>query len=436
MSVVYFCHNIDAEGPLALEHVRQEELPKSYPHKKVNFSRCKYQELVAGHRSKTLGSWTAIYDMLVRGLDRRFREKHHDSYGNKWICNWFCMDHINFIRNPRHRAMGLHTVFDFYNKLLAEQDFGDSIQWHFHPHNLYSEGHRCSVSYVNSPELYTILGHRVIDHKWFPQANRPGCQDERQDANWFLEQWIPFDFANAGGDMSILDGNEDLKYGRVSDWRFAPSDWRTYHPHHDCVQLEGNCRRKIAQSASLLNRFAPLTEEKLYRAFDRANAGISTLVGLESHDWRDLTLEIEYFFWLLQKVKKHFPNVPYRFGTAVDCFNAVHPPKAIEPVKLDCHLHFDDKGLPHQIRVAVKKGKTFGPQPFLVIRTRSKNIVHDSMDFWNSLNDYCYTFDNDRVNAFDVEAIGIATNDDAGFQSIHVLKLDQFCPQPSSVINF
>ena len=392
MSVVYFSHNIDTEGPLSLEVPSDIKLPSTYPINRTDFKNFDYNSALEKHRSTLLGSWAEINDMLTRGINKNFRARHSDSFGNPWVCNWFCMDHIGFLDNPRNRAMGLHAIFDFYSDLVARQQFGDKIHWHFHPNHRYGEGHRCAVTYNNSPELYTILGRRLFDRNWFPRVNRPGCQDERQDVHWFLEQWIPFDYANAGCDNALLVGNEDFKDGRVSDWRFAPSDWRTYHPHHDCVQIEGNCRRKIAQSASLLNRFAPLTEERLIIAFERASKGTPTLVGLESHDWRDLTLEIEYFFYILNNVKKKFPDVPFRFDNAVDAFNAVHPPKGLPKIRLGCTIYFDEKGLPSKVTVAVEKGKLFGPQPFFVIRTRSRQIVHDSMDFWNSLNDFCYTF--------------------------------------------
>jgi hypothetical protein len=93
------------------------------------------------------------------------------------------MDHIGYIENPRHRAMGIHQVFDYYSKMVSQQKNIDSIHWHFHPMNNYRDAHRCATSYLNSPELYYIIGRRLLDRHWFPRANRPGFQDERQDAH-------------------------------------------------------------------------------------------------------------------------------------------------------------------------------------------------------------------------------------------------------------
>jgi hypothetical protein len=423
VSTVYISHNIDTEGPLA-EAPQSSYVARKYPHLDVDFATCDYDELIPRHRALVLGSWQEIVAMLDAATSTDFRSQMRDSFGGAWIYNWFCMDHIGFIDNPRHRAMGIHQVFDFYAELTSRQRAGDALHWHFHPMSTYREAHRCATSYENSQELHYILGRRLLDRGWFPRANRPGFQDERQDAHWFLEQWIPFDFANTKSFNLNEARNPDLVDGRFSDWRFAPPEWRTYHPHHDCVQREGQCRRKIARSATLLNRFGALTEADLDSAFARAATGLPTLVALESHDWRDLTLEVNYVRFLIERVRARYPGVTFRFSEAVDAFNAVHPANVVAPVKLSCTLKVDERRRPLRLDVEVISGKPFGPQPYLAIRTRSKRIIHDHMNYWRSLDDYNYMFDDQSVMPADVDAIGVATNDAAGNQSIHVVDID------------
>ena len=54
-----------------------------------------------------------------------------------------------------------------------------------------------ATSYVNSySTLYDIICQRILEDDWFPVVNRPGFHSERADSHLFLEQWIPFDFAN------------------------------------------------------------------------------------------------------------------------------------------------------------------------------------------------------------------------------------------------
>jgi hypothetical protein len=423
MSTVYVVHNIDTEGPLAEEHPGNYEPNLQFPHFSGNFNAGDMSGIIQKHRSRILGSWSEISAMLRVATSDENRCRLKDSLGNGWIFNWFCMDHIGFIDNPRFRSMGVHHIFDFYSKMIEKQRSKDSIHWHFHPMSTYKEAHICATSYINSPELYYILGRRLLDRKWFPKANRPGFQDERPDSNWFLEQWIPFDFANAGGGFVDPDLNPDLLDGRFSDWRWAPKDWITYHPHHDNIQREGNCRRKIARSLTLLNRLNPLNESEMEKAFKRAASGKPTMMCFESHDWRDLSVEMDYVRHLLRIVSQRYPKVKFQYSEAAEAFNAVHPPSTLDPLKLECSLVLN-KRLPHRVNVKIVTGKLFGPQPFFVVKTRSKRIIHDNMNFWNSFNDFNYVFDENSILPTDVEAIGIASNDAAGNQSLHVLEID------------
>jgi len=423
MSTVYLVHTIDTEGPLA-EQPPSLSLPSSdFPHMHVDFDSDDLETVIDAHRKRVLGSWTEIAAMLNVATSPENRMLLPDSDGSGWIFNWFCMDHIGFVDNPRYRSMGIHHVFDFYSGLIESQQSNDSIYWHFHPMSTYREANRCATSYINSPDLYYILGRRLLDRKWFPKANRPGFHDERNDAHWFLEQWVPFDFANLGGGYVNEQMNPDQSNGRIGDWRWAPKDWRTYHPHHDCVQLPGNCRRKIARGLNLLNRHTNLTEEELDSGFKRAAEGDPTLVSLISHDWRDLSVEMDYVRYLVRRVAPRYPNVKFKFSDAVEAFNAVHPAETKPKVELSCRLLFKD-GLPHRINIEVINGAIFGPQPFLAVRTRSKRIIHDNLNYWRSLKDFHYIFDDQSILPSDVEAIGIATNDDAGNQSIHVVDID------------
>jgi hypothetical protein len=391
----------------------------------VDFATCDLEEVIDRHRARLLGSWDEVLAMLDVATSPAFRLQTRDSFGGGWIFNWFCMDHIGFIDNPRHRAMGIHEIFDFYADLVAGQQMGDAIHWHFHPMSTYREAHRCATSYQNSPQLHYILGRRLLDRRWFPRANRPGFQDERQDAHWFLEQWIPFDFANIKRGRLDEQKNPDLVDGRFSDWRFAPDDWRTYHPHHDCVQREGQCRRKIARSATLLNRFGSLTEADLDAAFRRAADGRPTLVGLESHDWRDLTVEVAYARFLLERVSARYPGVKFKF-----------PAGTRAPVKLACTLRLDECRRPRRVEVEVASGRPFGPQPYLAVRTRSRRIIHDNMNYWRSLDDFNYVFDEESIVPTDVETIAIATNDAAGNQSIHVIEMDALSSERGNAVAF
>ncbi len=436
--IVYIVHNIDTEGPLAENCVKFDDDCNfnNFESIRADFDSEDIADITARHRARTLASWAEISGMLQKATSEKQRTTLRDSFGGGWVFNWFCMDHLGFTDNPRQRAMGIHQIYDFYDDMAKRQNMGDTIHWHFHPMSTYKEANKCATSYINSPHLWEILGRRLLDRGWFPKANRPGFQDERPDSHWFLEQWIPFDFGNAASGDIDMEQNPDMTDGRFSDWRWAPKDWRTYHPHHDCHQLEGNCRRKIARSLTLLSRFANLTEGELELGFKRAASGQPTMVAVESHDWRDLNLEMDYFRSLLARVSAKYPDVKFRFSDSVTAFNAVHPAPAADNVQLSCNLLFGKDGLPQRVNVEVPCGKIFGPQPFFVVRTRSGRIIHDNMKYWRSLQDFNYVFDDESVHPSDVKSIGIATNDSAGNQSIHTIEIDDHLNGGAAAVSF
>jgi len=436
MSIVYLVHCVDTEGPLdehAYAHARQGRRYRPATLDREALERDFWGE-VGRQRARTLGSWEMIGEMLRRCTSGDYRRRMTDSDGGGWIYNWFCMEHVGFTDNPRGRDMGMHRIFDFYRALVEEQESaGDALHWHFHSMSTYGQANICATSYLNSPQLREIVGRRLLDRGWFPRANRAGFHDERPDSHWFLEQWVPFDLSNKAGSELDPARNPDVADNRFGDWRGAPTDWSTYHPDHDYHQRPGNCRRKIARCLTLLNRFGNLSEAELEAGFRRAAEGRPTLVAFCSHDWRDLGPEVDYVRHLLERVAARFPAVRFRFTEAVEAFNAVHPPAAGPALELDCRLERDAGGC-RRLTVRTLAGKVFGPQPFLAIRTRSQRIINDNLSYGADFRVWHYLFDEQSVLPDDVRTIGIAANDEAGNQAIHVIKVDQLAGEGDVVI--
>ena len=171
MTTVYLVHCIDTEGPLAEQPLGLDyEPPRSI---REDFEEGLVHTILA-HRRRVLGRWEDIAKMLRRATSEEFRHCTRDSAQRGWVYNWFCMDHVGFVENPRHRAMGIHNIYDVYRRMVAQQMAGDAIHWHFHPMSTYRDAHHCATSYINSPELWEILCRRLIDRQYFPVANRAG----------------------------------------------------------------------------------------------------------------------------------------------------------------------------------------------------------------------------------------------------------------------
>jgi len=446
--VVLITHCIDTEGPLyesleakfnrlqdlfGINHIPQtQENFEKIQNAEINLNGLeqKIANVFNSHLANYFDTWDKIDDMLKKIMSSAFRNKTLDSFGGGWVYNWHCVDHVGYEYNPRRRDIGYHNIFDHYKTILNSQDnCRDCIHWHFHPMSIYKDAHICASSYVNSPELYQILCRKIIERNYFPTVFRAGFHVERPDSNLFLEQWIPFDISNTscGSDGTDDDETIDFKKGRTGDWRLAPSDWSIYHPSHDNYQIPGNCRRLIARVLNVLNRRASINQEEMDNAFQRANSGLPTLVGITGHDFRNLEHEVEFVRNLIAVSNRKYPDVKFKFCEAVEAFReAVYPDGILEnPLDLEVKFHPESKEDRAHIEVIAKSGKVFGPQPFLAIQTRSRQFLHDNFDFSITKNKWYYTFYSNTLPIENVLKIGIAANDKYGNISIKSISFIQ-----------
>lgn len=444
--IVLLVHCVDTEGPLyesadasfeRLEHLYGiNDLPKT----RETLGRLQRREIDLGgleeqvattlssHLATYNDTWDKIDAMLGRVMAPEFRMQQPDSYGGGWVYNWHCLDHVGFEYNPRRRDMGYHNIHDHYRAVLgAFPETRDTMQWHFHPMSVYREAHRCATSFVNSPELFQILCRRIIERRFFPSVFRAGFQAERPDSHWFLEQWIPYDISNmALDDNSELDTMTDFRNGRSGDWRGAPSDWSIYRPDHDNYQRAGSCRRWIGRALNVLNRMASINQPEMDKAFARADSGRPTLVGLASHDFRDLGAEVEHVVELVRESAGRYGNVKFRYCTGVEAFRRATgvAENEVEPLDLKLTLNRNPKGDVPNLEINTVRGRVFGPQPFLAIETVSRRFIHDNLDFSVEGDRWFYAFHSDTLPLSDVRRIGVACNDRFGNTFVDVLDVN------------
>ena len=178
-------------------------------------------------------NWSQIQQMLDDLLSGQFRKQMLDDFGNGWVYSWHCMDHMRYSDNPRNKDVGYGNIFRFYRNALNNANCQqDELNWHFHPVSITKNPLNTATSYTNSyAELNEILCRRILEDDWFPVVNRPGFHAERPDSHGFLEQWIPFDYAN----QAYEDEEDQLDFvgGRFGDWRRAPRTWRGYLSRHE-----------------------------------------------------------------------------------------------------------------------------------------------------------------------------------------------------------
>ena len=346
--------------------------------------------------------WDEIDRMLERLYSSDFRDRYTDDYGTSWKFTWFCLDHVNYRANPRSKATGFGAVHDHYSAwLAAHPEFGDEIQWHFHPKSVSGEPLAAATSYSNSlPEILESLSRRIIDRNFFPSAYRPGFHSERSDANLFLEQWIPFDFGNQSFDDEVRE--RDMLGGRFGDWRRAPRTWRGYHPEIHDYQSEGACRRWIFRCLNVGTRLRLLGADHVDEVFTEAQQHGAAILAVADHDFRDIEKDVVRVLDLVSKTRVRFRDVAVRFCSADQAAQILVGSYPTE-LSLDCSV------TGNVLTVRERIGRVFGSQPFLAIKTKSGRYLHDNLDLGGRAGSWTYTFDEQTIQLSEVAAVGVGS---------------------------
>jgi len=435
---VYVVHCVDTEGPLfesigaTFERIQQIFGLQLSPSRET-LVKLQKREMDLGEKTEAIAkvvdphllnyndTWDKIDAMLEYVGSKAFRNSLPDSDGGGWVYNWHCVDHVGYITNPRRRDMGYHNIFDHYLSFVTETKAPDELHWHFHPSHYSLAAHQSATFYLRDTKFFDILARRIIDRNWFPSVNRAGFHAERPDSHWLFEQWIPFDLSNQS--CSASDEQPDAANGRFGDWRRAPKDWTIYQPDHDDYQIPGGCRRYIARCLNVGTRIRLLDEAEVRRAFESARRQGAILMAFTDHDFRDIGKDVEYVRSLLKRVIPDYPDVHFRYSDAREAMNRVlfgecKPPPA--------------NMLSREIQPGLQKGTkvlcvnasepTFGPQPFLAIKTVNGDYHHDNFDCQKPFRQWTYVFDEMTFPWNSVDQVGIATNDRRGFPHVSLIK--------------
>jgi len=432
MTDVYVVHCIDTEGPLeeslkaTFERIKSiwnisidstKENLELIRGKKIDLNGKEEEiaELVSQKLLNYNNNWNKISKMFHQISSDNYRKKFIDSYGNGWIYSWFCVDHVGYNENPRNRDLGYHKIFDRYCNLLKKTKSDlDGIHYHYHPVPFSKSAHHCATSYFgHSDTLYQSLSRKIIDRCWFPSVFRPGFNVIRPDSHWFLEQYIPFDFSNQSYETNEAL-HPDLSDGRFGDWRRATLNWQPYHPSYQDYQIKGNCNRLIARCLNIGTRHRLLKQKHVDHAFLEASQDKPVVLSFTNHDYRDISNDIENVHNMIIAANKKFPKIKFAYSEAR---NAIC--KAMK-IKTSPTINLDIKLVNNIIRVKSSKN-TFGPQPFLAIKTVNGDYYHDNFDFQIPFKEWTYIFDQQTIDLNKIESIGMGTCDNAGNVSVVVM---------------
>ncbi len=435
-STVHVVHCIDTEGPLyesveatfeRLKSVFGLEVEPSLPLLRslqagevdLDGIEAAVRRVVDPHLLAYNDTWDKVDAMLEECLAAGFRDRLLDSDGHGWVYNWFCVDHVDYDANPRRRDIGYHNIFDHYRCHATRPDsLRDGLHFHYHPHNFRREAHRCATHWwASSDSLQQAISRRVIDRQWFPVANRAGFHVLRPDSHWFLEQFIPFDFSSQAAVATAEDKVQaGLDDGRWGDWRRAPVTWEPYHPSHDDYQVRGACRRWIARCLNVGTRYRLLAEKDVRQAFREAQDGQPVVLAFTNHDFRDIRPDVDQVRRLLAAIGQEFPDVPFDFCEAVEAMRKALMLQPEPACPLEAALR-PVGGSGHVLEVR-SEVPTFGPQPWLALKTSAGTYHHDNFDIDEPFHIWRYVFDEETFPLGALESIGVAANNSYGITTV------------------
>ncbi len=436
-STVYIVHCIDTEGPLhesleatferlnsvfGLQLEPSRDLLRRLQDGDVDLDGLEdaVRKVVAPHLLEYNDTWDKVDEMLADCMSDRFRRQMPDSHGGGWVYNWFCVDHVDYDINPRRRDIGYHNVFDHYRTAIREHgSHKDGLQFHYHPHSPRREAHLCATHWwASSDSLYQTLSRRIIDRGWFPAANRPGFHVTRPDSNWFLEQHIPFDYANQA--LATANTADEAQFrlgaGRFGDWRRAPATWQPYHPSHDDYQTPGSCRRWIARCLNVGTRYKLLSEPDVTRAFEEARQNKPVVLAFTNHDFRDMRPDVQTVLEMLSRVARRFPDVSFRFSEAVQAMREALGLEPQPPCELD--LSLKPVGSSGHVLEVSSATPTFGPEPWLAYKTADGRYFHDNFDIELPFHRWQYVFDEQTFRLAELSVVGVAANNAYGVTTV------------------
>ncbi len=420
MKILHIVHCIDTEGPLketlksTFQRVNDTFGLKLKP-SLSNLKKLQMKKMKLGNLDKNISTFISrsnlnyntnlkmLKKMLGNILSEKFRKTITDDFGNGWVYSWHCVDHIGFKSNPRRKLYGYGKIFRFYKKILnSKNSKNDEINWHFHPKSIRSNPIANATSYNNSiKEITNIISKRIIEDNWFPVVNRPGFHAIRPDSHLFLEQWIPYDYANQY--YETKNDQKDLDHGRFGDWTRASKTWIGYNPSIHDYQIKGGCRRKIFRCLNVGTRHKILKKKHVNQAFNDANKYNKAILCIVNHDYRDMTDDVLNTMQLIKEVKKKYKNVKVKYSGAEEAATSLEKNKnKIFKFKLQIKKN----------RLIIEKkgdGKLFGSQPFLSIKTKKNEYFHDNLDIIKKDRVWSYIFDFQTINLNEVKSIGVGS---------------------------
>lgn len=253
-----------------------------------------------------------------------YRNQFLDSYGNPLVLTWW-MQGGSLYRNATNTNIPYGSTMSSYLMQRYRKDaitsLGDEYTFHYHTwvwSDVNGDGRyywNQAFDFAESQYDFEIsLAEHLIEEDMFPVSFRSGWHymDNRWQA--YLNDWIPYSLHN---DSPVKTNPTEEPIDNLIDWGHATLDFIPFQPSDDDYQIGGGNRGWNTRSRYFLR----LSENELHSIFQKAREGQDQIACIWVHlADNGFVSNMETSLNLLYEIAALYPDVPFRFSTAVDAY--------------------------------------------------------------------------------------------------------------------
>lgn len=344
-------------------------------------------------------------------MSESFRAPMVDSYGNKIKITWWMMAG-NIFRYATNNNVPINNIMTLY---LMKKYFGDKIElWgdelslHYHTF-AWTDYDGDGVYWWNQAQTFLetkddfdfTLAQFLLDEDVFPVSFRSGWHYMDNDWQNYLNEILPYSLHN---DWPAVRHTTIEPIHNVYDWSLSSSEFVPFNPSPENYQLQGNSKGWNVRSKYLGN----VTTQMVNSIFMKANQGTDQLACFWSHlpDANFLS-EIQQVNNIIQQVAANYPNVQFKYCTAIEAYQLWLQSNDNEKP----NLQITEQMTGSEVKFKITTNEPiFQNLPFVAIKDRYERYIiaeceSISSDSWLTITSY-------PVN--DIGKVGAAVTDTVG----------------------
>ena len=370
-------------------------------------------------------------------MSETFRAPMVDSFGNKIKITWWMMagNIFRYATNnniPVNNIMTLHLMKKYFGDKIEQ--WGDELSLHYHTF-AWTDYDGDGIYWWNQSQTFLetkddfdyTLAQFLLEEDVFPVSFRSGWHYMDNDWQNYLNEILPYSLHN---DWPAVRFTTTEPIDNVFDWSQSSPEFVPFNPAPENYQLQGNSKGWNVRSKYL----GSVTTQMVNSIFQKANQGTDQLACFWSHlpDVNFLN-EIQQVNNIVQQVANNYPNVQFKYCTAIEAYQLWL--QSNDDEKPDLQITEQINGSEVKFQITTNE-PIFQSQPFVAIKDRYERYMiaeceNISTNAWQTVLSY-------PIN--DLGKVGAAVTDTVGNLStsfINYLPDDQFIdnsdPQYSEV---